>query len=259
MNPTIIDVTIEYITPVLGINPTDDMSVLYFEEKIKKEIEKIEKKLNRAKDEAEREALEMRLERLQQELMSMSSDIDDLENKKVKIFLRNSEGALCWSHHQIKGHLKEIAQYRMPETWLRNALSRFVDIFPYEWDIDTQGINPKSALIPILRNKKPIKQPDEVLARPLASWVGMQRIVTIVSSEVINLPAELKFRVVIWNVEKKDKIPTPEHIRKILSYGVQWGHSGWRSARYGRYIVKEFSVLDDGEKKVKKIILKKNK
>jgi len=254
--PTIIDVSIEYITPILGINPIDDIGTVYFEDRIKKEIEKIEKKLSKVKDEQERETLEMRLERLQQELMAMSSNEDEeFENKKIKVFLRNKEGALCWSHHQIKGHLKEIVQYRMSETWLRNAISRFVDIFPYQWDIEN-SISPEADLIPILRNGEPIKQPDNILSRPLASWVGTQRIVTISSSEMINPPAELQFRVVIWDIEKKDKIPTPEHIQKILSYGIQWGHSGWRTARYGRYVVKEFNVLGE-VKKVKKITIKK--
>jgi hypothetical protein len=252
--PTIIDVSIEYITPVLGINPIDDLGVAYFEEKLKKEIEKIEKKLSKVKDEQERETLEMRLERLQQELMAMSSGEDEeFENKKVKVFLRNQEGALCWSHHQIKGHFKEIVQYRMSETWLRNAISRFVDIFPYQWDIEN-GISPEADLIPILRHGEPIKQPDSILSRPLASWVGTQRIVTISSSEMINPPAELQFRVVIWDIEKKDRIPTPEYIRRILEYGVQWGHSGWRTARYGRYTIKEFNVLGE-VKKVKKLTI----
>jgi hypothetical protein len=253
--PTVIDVTIEYVTPVLGINPTNDIGLMYFEEKLKKEIERIEKNLKKVKDEAEREALELRLERLHQEIEANNSD--EVENKKVKVFIRNSKGDLCWGHHQIKGHLKEIAQYRLSETWLRNALSRFVDIFPYGWDIEANGIMPEADLIPILRNGEPIKYPDEILSRPLASWVGTQRIVTISSSELINPPAELMFRVVIWDIEKKDKIPTPEHIQKILSYGVQWGHSGWRSARYGRYIVKEFNVIGE-EKKVKKIAIKKS-
>jgi len=253
--PTVIDVTIEYITPILGINPVDDLGTAYLEERLRKEIEKTEKKLSKVKDEEERQALEMRLERLQQELMATTNGEDEFENKKVKVFLRNQDGALCWSHHQIKGHFKEIVQYRMAETWLRNAISRFVDIFPYGWDIE-QGINPDADLIPILRNGELIKQPDSILSRPLASWVGTQRIVTISSSEMINPPAELKFRVVIWDIEKKDRIPTPEYIRKILSYGIQWGHSGWRTARYGRYTVKEFNVLGE-EKKVKKITIKK--
>jgi hypothetical protein len=255
--PTIIDVAIEYVTPILGINPIDDLGIAYFEERIKKEIEKTEKKLSKVKDEEERQALEMRLERLQQELMSITSGEDDeFENKKVKVFLRNCEGALCWSHHQIKGHFKEIVQYRMAETWLRNAISRFVDIFPHGWNIE-EGIRPYADLIPILRDGEPIKQPDTILSRPLASWVGTQRIVTISSSELIYPPAELMFRVVIWDIEKKDKIPTPEHIRKILSYGIQWGHSGWRTARYGRYVVKEFNVVGE-EKKIKKIAIKKS-
>jgi hypothetical protein len=253
--PTIIDVVIEYITPILGINPVDDLGAIYFEERIKKEIEKIEKKLSKVKDEEERQTLEMRLERLQQELMAMTNNEDnEFENKRIKVFLRNQDGALCWGHHQIKGHLKEIVQYRMAETWLRNAISRFVDIFPWEWNIEC--ISPEADLIPILRNGKPIKQPDAILSRPLTSWVGTQRIVTISSSEMINPPAELKFRIIIWDIEKKDKIPTPEHIQKILNYGIQWGHSGWRTARYGRYVVKEFKVVTE-EKKVKKIIIKK--
>ena len=254
--PTVIDVAIEYITPILGINPIDDLGTAYFEERIKKEIEKTEKKLSKVKDEEERQALEMRLERLQQELVSMTDGEDEFENKKVKVFLRNKEGALCWSHHQIKGHFKEIVQYRLSETWLWNAISRFVDIFPYGWDIE-KGISPEADLIPILRGGEPIRQPDSILSRPLASWGGTQRIVTISSSEMINPPAELMFRVVIWDIEKKDKIPTPEHIQKILSYGVQWGHSGWRTARYGRYVVKEFNVIGE-ERKTKKITIKKS-
>jgi len=254
--PTIIDVAIEYITPILGINPVDDIGMAYLEERLRKEIEKTEKKLSKVKDEEERQALEMRLERLQQELMATTNGEDDeFGNKKVKVFLRNQEGALCWSHHQIKGHFKEIVQYRMSETWLRNAISRFVDIFPSGWDLE-QGINSDADLIPILRNGELIKQPDSILSRPLASWVGTQRIVTISSSEIINPPAELQFRVVIWDIEKKDRIPTPEYIKRILSYGVQWGHSGWRTARYGRYTVKEFNVLGE-EKKVKKITIKR--
>jgi hypothetical protein len=239
-----IDVTIEYLTPVLGINPTDDLGLAYFEEKIKKEIEKLQRKLEKTYDEKEAEILENRIIRLQQALGETDED-EDVKERKVKVFLRDKNGNLCWAHHQIKGHLKEIAQYRLSESWLRNGISRFVDIFPYGWDVKEKGIKLEADLIPILRNGKPIKEPDEVISRPLASWVGLQRIVTIVSSEMINLPAELKFRVVIWDIDKKDKIPTPEHIQKILSYGIQWGHSGWRTARYGRYEVKEFNVIED--------------
>jgi hypothetical protein len=36
--PTIIDVAVEYITPVLGINPVDDIGVAYFEERITKKL-----------------------------------------------------------------------------------------------------------------------------------------------------------------------------------------------------------------------------
>jgi len=238
-----IDVTIEYLTPVLGINPTDDLGLAYFEEKVKKELEKLQRKLEKTYDEKEAEILENRIIRLQQALGETDED-EDVKERKVKVFLRDKNGNLCWAHHQIKGHLKEIAQYRLSESWLRNGISRFVDIFPYGWDVKEKGIKLEADLIPILRNGKPIKEPDEVISRPLASWVGLQRIVTIVSSEMINLPAELKFRVVIWDIDKKDKIPTPEHIQKILSYGVQWGHSGWRTARYGRYEVKEFNVIE---------------
>jgi hypothetical protein len=239
-----IDVTIEYLTPILGINPTDDLGLAYFEEKIKKELEKLQRKLEKTYDEKEAEILENRIIRLQQALGETEDEDEDVKERKVKVFLRDKNGNLCWAHHQIKGHLKEIAQYRLSESWLRNGISRFVDIFPYGWDVKEKGIKLEADLIPILRNGKPIKEPDEIISRPLASWVGLQRIVTIVSSEMINLPAELKFRVVIWDIDKKDKIPTPEHIRKILDYGVQWGHSGWRTARYGRYEVKEFNVIE---------------
>jgi len=241
-----IDVTIQYLTPILGINPTDDLGLAYFEEKIKKEIEKIERRMERTTDEKEYEILEARLERLKYALgeAGINDEDEDIKDRKVKVFLRDKEGNLCWAHHQIKGHLKEIAQYRLSESWLRNGISRFVDIFPYGWDVKKNSIKHEADFIPILRNGKPIKEPDEVISRPLVSWVGLQRIVTIVSSEMINLPAELKFRVIIWDTEKKDKIPTPDHIRKILDYGVQWGHSGWRTARYGRYEVKEFNVIE---------------
>jgi hypothetical protein len=234
-----IDVVIRYITPVLGVNPGGDVGVSYLEERIKKEIERVERMLGRVKDAVEREVLEVRLDRLQKELMSLSIDGVSEGDRRVKVFLRDEDGALCWAHYQIKGHLKEVAQYRMGEGWLRNAISRFVDIFPWGWDFE-KGDWSKAGLIPILRDGEPVKQADGILSRTLTSWVGLQRITTITSSEMINPPAWLKFRVIIWDVGRGDKVVTADHILSIMKQGVQWGHSGWRTARYGRYVVEEF-------------------
>jgi len=236
----VIDVKLEYITPILGINPIDDVGTLYIKEKGKKEIEKLKKQINKTKNEEEKKILQQKLERLEAEFEN-NENFSIKDDQRLKIFARNKEGALCWLHFQIKGHLKEVAQNFEGTSWLRNSISKYVDIFPYEADY-TQ-FNPDYDYIPILRpNGEKIYQPDEILSRPLTSWINGQYIVTINSSEKINPPAELWFRIVIWDTGKTDKKPTPDIIKKLLEYGTSWGHSGWRTARYGRYNLIEFKV-----------------
>jgi hypothetical protein len=225
-------VKISYITPVLALNPSSDIAQQYITKKLEKEIEKLEKQLKRAKKEEEKGLIEKELEKLKADL-EVKEELrpsEEEQKQRLQIFARNPEGFLASYHYQIKGFLKEVA-FHFIQPQLRNFISRYVEIAP----VKETGDYRKDFLIPYKRNGSYIKEPDDLLSRSLRSWTYGQYIVTIVWSEMLDIPLEQEFVIKVYGGKLTDK-----NLRDILDKGSIWGMSGWRGANYGRFKVVEF-------------------
>jgi hypothetical protein len=225
-------VKISYVTPVLALNPASDIAQQYITKKLEKGIEKLEKQLKRARKEEERIMIERELERLRADLeVKEELKIAEEEQKqRLQIFARNPEGYLGSYHYQIKGFLKEVA-FHFIQPQLRNFISRYVEICP----VEETGDYKKDFFILYKRNGSFIKEPDDLLSRSLRSWTYGQYIVTIVWSEMLDIPLEQEFIVKVY----EGKL-TERNLRDILERGKIWGMSGWRGASFGRFEVVEF-------------------
>jgi len=249
MNYFVYRVGFSYISPILGINPDRDLGKEYVMSKAEKEIEKLEKRLSKVKDDEERRLIEASIERIKADLREKNLEAGDevvIEDLRVMRFARDGEGRLCLYHYQMKGHMKEVASLYLQQSVLRNKITRYIDIIPDEIDVE-EVLNDwsKGFYIPFKRNGFYIYEPDEVLTRPLRSFIRGQYIITIVSSEVLNPPVEQWFQVVCWGEDIGEG-----ELKRIFDIGMAWGNSGWRSARYGRYrLVHLEKVVSYGIKK----------
>jgi hypothetical protein len=235
-------IRISYLTPVLALNPSSDLAQQYIVKKAEKELEKLERQLKKTKKEEERELIEKEIERIKADLEAKEEmKISEEEQKsRLQVFARTEEGYLADYHYQIKGFMKEIALHYLTGS-LKNQISRYVDICPPE----ETGDYKKDFLIPYKRDGQLIKESDNLLSRSLRSWTYGQYIVTIVWSEMLDLPLEQEFVVKVDDGKLTDK-----QILDIFTKGENWGKSRWRGAKYGRFKVVEFERLSDVKKKV---------
>jgi len=235
-------VKISYLTPVLALNPASDLAQQYIVKKAEKELEKLEKRLKKTKNEEEKQLLEKEIEKIKADLEAKEElRISEEEQKsRLQVFARTLDGYLADYHYQIKGFMKEVALHYLQGS-LKNQISRYVDICP----VEETGDYKKDFLIPYQRDGQLIKEPDNLLSRSLRSWTYGQYIVTIVWSEMLDLPLEQEFIVKVYGGKLTDK-----QILDIFTKGENWGKSSWRGAKYGRFKVVEFERIYDVKKKV---------
>jgi len=235
-------IRISYLTPVLALNPASDLAQQYIIKKAEKELEKLEKQLKRLKNEEQKMLIEKEIERLKADLgVKEEMKVSEEEQKsRLQVFARTEQGYLADYHYQVKGFMKEVALQFFSGA-LKNQISKYVDICPTEETGDYR----KDFFIVYKRNGEPIKEPDSLLSRSLRSWVHGQYIVTIVWSEMLDLPIEQEFIVRVYAGKLTDK-----QIFDIFAKGEVWGKSAWRSAKYGRFKVVEFERIHDVKKKV---------
>jgi len=228
-------VKISYITPVLALNPSSDIAQQYIIKKAEKELEKLERQLKRTKKEEEKILIEQEIERLRKDLETKEElkPSEEEQKQRLQIFARTPDGYLADYHYQIKGFMKEVAfHYIQPQ--LRNFISRYVEVSP----VQETGDYRKDFFIPYKRNGSFIKEPDDLLSRSLRSWTYGQYIVTIVWSEMLDIPLEQEFIIKVY----QNKL-TEKNLRDILDIGKVWGKSSWRGAKYGNFEVIEFKKI----------------
>jgi hypothetical protein len=227
-------VKISYITPVLALNPSSDLAQQYITKKAEKELEKLEKQLKKAKKEEEKILIEQEIERLRTDLeVKEETNLKEEQKQRLQIFARNPEGYLADYHYQIKGFMKEVA-FHYIQSQLRNFISRYIEISP----VEETGDYKKEFFIPYKRNGNYIKEPDDLLSRSLRSWTYGQYIVTIVWSEMLDIPLEQEFVIKAYGGKLTDR-----NLKDILDKGEIWGKSGWRGASFGRFKVVEFKKI----------------
>jgi len=240
MEKVLYEVTLSFTTPVLGLNPADQFSLPFVLSKSKEELEKLEKAIEKETDEEKKAVLIEKAERLRAEIEERESELlSELETRKT-IFAKDAEGRLGFYHYQIKGYMKEVAHLFFSEkrgkASLKTLISRYVDIYPSHTDLKASW--DKTLVCPFKRNGDYIYVPDGEISRPLRSFSHGQYIVTISQSDVLYPPLELDFKVVVLNGHLTDN-----DIVDIFKQGENWGMSQWRTARYGRFVLKKVSKI----------------
>ena len=89
-------VKINYITPVLALNPSSDLAQQYIIKKAEKELEKLERQLKRTKKEEERILIEQEIERLRKDLETKEElkPSEEEQKQRLQIFARTPDGYL---------------------------------------------------------------------------------------------------------------------------------------------------------------------
>ena len=218
----VLNVTLELTNTILGSQPNTDIAKEYLAAAAKKELKKLERRLNaRSTTAEEQEVIVERIEEIQQDLESIYGNKEVEEERKITVFPKQN-GILGIYHYHILGLLKEVGHNFLKERGLKNKISRYVRVQP--------------KFIPFLRNGEYIIEPDGIFSRPIRAITPAGAIVSIVSSEKIDPPAELNFQII---VAKIDNISTKK-IKEILEIGEEWGGLlQWRTAGYGSYKIKE--------------------
>jgi len=233
MDRVLYEVKLSFISPVLGLTPSNQFDLPYVLSKSKEELEKLERMIEKEKDEEKKVVLEERYLRLKTEIEER--EIEDLlvNEERKTIFPRDNEGRLGLYHYQLKGYMKEIAGLFLKDkisrkSSLKHIISRYVDIYPPNTDFNTPF--EQTLIVPFLRNGDYVTNPDGELTRPLRSFVRNQYIVTISKSDILNPPLEIAFNIVTF-----PEFITDNDILLIFQHGNYWGISQWRTARYGRF------------------------
>jgi hypothetical protein len=172
---------------------------------------------------------------------------EEEERSRLQIFARTPDGYLADYHYQVKGFMKEVVVHFMQSS-LKNVISRYVDISPL---VET-GDYRKDFFIPYKRNGSLITEPDNLLSRSLRSWTHGQYIVTIVWSEMLDIPLEQEFVVKVYAGKLNEA-----QVLEIFEKGEIWGKSSWRGAKFGRFRVVDFEKINNEKKKV--LVIKKEK
>lgn len=204
----------------------------YIKSKLVKEIEKLEKALSKAKDPEEITAIEEKLAALNRDLGSQTVLPDATD--RITVFARSPEGYLCLLNYQILGYYKETAQNFL-ESGMKNKFSRYVDVRA------TMGTRYREVYL--LRDDKPLTEPDGILERPLRAFVSGQYIVSIAGSEMVKPPVTIEFYTVVLGPKQKHGI-TLDTIRTLLEIGREKGGiSQWRNAGFGKFELIELKQL----------------
>ena len=218
-------VELELTNTILGSQPSSDPQREYILQNAKKELKKLERRLNaRSTTAEEAEILEQRIEQILADLEEKGLDIES-EERKETIFPR-SDGRLGIYHYHVLGLLKEVAYNFQKERGIKNKISRYVRVEP--------------RFIPFIRDGEYIKEPDGIFTRPIRAITPQGVIVSLVSSEKIEPPAELKFQIVVANLDGM----SGKKVKELLEIGEEWGGLlQWRTAGYGSYRIKKIKDI----------------
>lgn len=143
------------------------------------------------------------------------------EDAGVTMFHRDEKGVFLYNYH-LKGTIKEAGNVLKDsgDISIKNLRSK-IDNYVF--------IQPRRLYL--IRDGKPIQEPDRILERPLRGMTAQGPRISLVSSEVIDLPAELEFTLEL--VENKEV--TLDIIRKLLDYGAYKGLGQWRNGGWGTF------------------------
>lgn len=140
-------------------------------------------------------------------------------DKGVTVFPQDKQGIFLYNYH-IKGFFKHAGNVLKDQLKIKNLRSKLDDYLFI-----------KERKIYLIRDGKIIQEEDRILERPLRAKTMQGERVALVSSEVIDPPAEAIFTVQLLE-HKQVKMDT---IKELLDYGRFMGIGQWRNASFGSF------------------------
>ena len=232
----ILDVELRLTEPLLGSKP-DSASIWELKAKIIERRHPIPPK---------RLAEELELMRRNGFANLDEDEGDEGEDKppKVTVFARDESGLFLWDY-EIKGMLKEAANDRKEEfgiALMRDKVEKAVYVYPRR--------------VYLLRDGEPVREPDDILVRPLRGMTAQGPRISVVASELVREGVTLRFQVhVLANGRaeageesggrRRRAVPEirPDTVAMLLAYGQYKGLGQWRNGSWGRFEVTRCAVV----------------
>lgn len=145
----------------------------------------------------------------------------------LTVFPEDEKGLFLYNYH-LKGFLKEAGNTLKDGLGVKNLRSK-IDNYVF--------IKPRK--IYLTRNGQVVKEPDDIFERPLRGQTPQGPRVTLVGSERVKAPIEIRFTVEV--IENKEV--TVDLIREILNYGDFKGIGQWRNGGWGSFQWEEVKAL----------------
>lgn len=145
------------------------------------------------------------------------------EDTGYTVFPQDQEGMYLWNYH-LKGFLKEAGNVLKEAVGVKNLRSK-IDNHVF--------VNPRRLYIFRGTNGKvqKVKEPDDILERPLRAQTAMGPRVTLAGSERIMAPSYIYATVELVPHKELDL----DLIQQLLDYGRLKGLGQWRNASYGSF------------------------
>lgn len=220
-------VRLDFTEALLGSQPTDNIAINYLRDK---QTEALMLEL-KAEGMAHKEAQAAAAERVNESLELVDED----NPLHVTGFASDSRGLHLWDN-QIKGAIKGINKtlgLKVAGKRAGGTAWASTDIQTKLWVFSPDG----KRRIPLMRDGLRITEPDRLLVRPLRAQTPQGMRTSIATSEAIDPPCSISFRV---DLLRGHRI-TRELLETIFSFGAFEGLGQWRSSGLGRY---ELAMLD---------------
>lgn len=140
------------------------------------------------------------------------------QDRGLTVFPQDENGLFLWNY-QFKGFLKEagnILKEQLKIKNLRSKIDNYVFVHPRRLYLQRNGVN--------------ILEPDGVLERPLRGQTAKGPRVSLVGSEIVNVPVTLDATIEVLRGEV-----TIKTIKAILDYGKLKGLGQWRNGGFGTF------------------------
>ena len=152
--------------------------------------------------------------------------VEDLEEKGWTGFHSDETGLFVYDYY-IKGFFKNAANILKDEFSVPAFRSKINDyVFVYPRRVHLGGL----------------KEPSDILERPIRVMTMQGPRVSIIRSDLVAAGTVIKFRLE-YIENKKFK---PEFLEQLMEYGKRQGFGQWRNGSYGRFVVKKFELVSEG-------------
>lgn len=173
---------------------------------------------------------DQRKEMISSKLISLKETVDELDEKGVTVFFRDTAGMPCIGDHMIKGYMKSAGESIASVTDRKNGVLFGTKTFTCS--TINQHVTIKDQFITFSKDlKRESSGKPAYLSRSLRGMTAQGPRVSIAKSEVVESGACLEFTLRVLKGSPIDL----DSIKKIFDYGQISGLGQWRNSGYGQF------------------------